>query len=239
MDLARTVRAVGPRSFYVRLTKRYVRPDSGPIIEGGCGMGQFVHAFTQAGYRCTGVDYAAETVRRVKELAPELDIRAADLRELPFPDNVFSAYWSLGVIEHYWDGYVPLVSEMTRVLKPGGYLFLTFPALSPLRRLKVRLGAYPAYSSPDAPPGFYQFILDPRREMAVFREHGFAARMLRLQSGTHGLADELPAFAPLVKTLSGLAARKRPWRYVEAALGRSLAPFAGHVALVVLQKAAG
>jgi len=47
----------------------------------------------------------------------------ADLSDLPFPDNTFDLVFSIYVLEHVSDS-APVISEIGRVLKPGG-LFLS------------------------------------------------------------------------------------------------------------------
>ena len=43
-------------------------------------------------------------------------------------------------IEHFIDGYDAILSEMYRVIKEGGYLFLTVPSMSIIRKVKAALG---------------------------------------------------------------------------------------------------
>ena len=136
-------------------TKKYLAPGS-RVLEGGCGTGVHVFGLRQNGFESIGVDNAPETVRLAKEAVPEMDIRLGDVLTLDFEDNYFDGYWSIGVIEHFWDGYEPVLSEMKRLLKPGGYLFLTFPYMSPLRKWKARRGQYPMHEhmrSLDSPFG--------------------------------------------------------------------------------------
>jgi SAM-dependent methyltransferase len=79
--------------------------EKGLILEGGCGIGQMVHAFKWQGYNAVGIDFARRTIKRVKVAVPELDIRFGDVRNLPFRDGEIAGYWSFGVIEHFWEGY--------------------------------------------------------------------------------------------------------------------------------------
>ena len=57
-------------------------PRDQPVLEAGCGRGQYVLALQRLGYDVHGVEYAEETVRAVREVEPSLRIRAADLRAL-------------------------------------------------------------------------------------------------------------------------------------------------------------
>jgi SAM-dependent methyltransferase len=143
LDLARSRKILGTRRTLVTdVTRRYLRPADGPILEGGCGIGVHVAALQNHGYQAIGVDYAAKTMAMVRQYLPRSDVRLGDVRSLvEFPDRHFAGYWSLGVIEHFWSGYEDIAREMLRVLRPGGYLFLTFPHMSPLRRVKARWAA--------------------------------------------------------------------------------------------------
>jgi len=42
---------------------------------------------------------------------------------LKFPNNFFDGYWTLGVIEHFWEGYNQIIEEAKRVIKPGDIYF--------------------------------------------------------------------------------------------------------------------
>lgn len=59
---------------------------------------------------------------------------AADVSALPFADATYDLVLSTQVLEHVQDPK-KVVSEMARVLKPGGHLFLTTPQSSPLHNL--------------------------------------------------------------------------------------------------------
>jgi SAM-dependent methyltransferase len=200
-DFAETIRSLN--RFVIRWTRRHLPPGS-RVLEGGCGRGQNVYSLQQAGYEAYGVDFAIRTVALVRQHAPELRLAAGDVRHLPFADGFFDGYWSLGVIEHFYEGYGPIMGEMARVLRRGGRLFLTFPHMSPLRKVKARLGMYPPL-----PPagfevsanGFYQFALDAQRVSDDFTKAGFQVMERTGCAGLKGFKDEAGPLKPPLQRL--------------------------------------
>ncbi|MCP4573556.1 MAG: class I SAM-dependent methyltransferase [bacterium] len=220
-----------------RLNRRYVDPEAGPVLEGGCGTAKHLAAMVRDGYECVGIDNAEQTVAAVKEAAPELDVRLGDVRELDLPDASFAAYWSLGVIEHFPEGYEAIGREMARVLKPGGVLLLAFPRLSPLRRRRALSGAFPTWSGPGVPEGFYQFALDHERVAADFQTWGFRLEEVRPQGGLYGFGQESPRLGPAALKLSRYRGGFRLVRGARRLLSDALDRDAGHSILLVLRRA--
>jgi SAM-dependent methyltransferase len=186
---------------FVRFTSRFLKPSDGVFFEGGCGGGRYVAALQRAGFRVIGLDFAEETVRALNKYAPHLDVRKGDLRAIPLPDASVVGYWSGGVIEHFWDGYRPLASEMSRVVQDGGYLFCSFPYMNPLRRLKTRLGLYAAADFAAEPPGFYQFALSKAEVVRTMSEFGFVCLQERPVAGLKGILGELGFISGLLERL--------------------------------------
>ena len=180
-----------PNSWIARTTKKYL-PLGSHILEGGCGQGNHVYALQQQGFKAVGLDYAPLTVEKLWQYAPELTIKLGDVRELPFPDNSFDGYWSLGVIEHFWDGYDTIANEIRRVIKPGGYLFLTFPCMSFLRIKKAQRGLYPYWENGLLEPdGFYQFALNPASVNRAFSNLDFHLIQEKGFASIKGIKDEV------------------------------------------------
>ena len=184
-----------------KFTQRFISPDEAPVVEGGCGKGQFVAALSRAGFQAIGIDFAPETVRALNTFAPQLDIRLGDLRAIDLPDASVAGYWSLGVIEHFWDGYEPLAREMSRVIQDGGFLFCSFPYMSPLRRAKAWLGLYPKQKFHVEPAGFYQFAL--RKDLVVQCMAGFGFKFVESapSSALKGIIGECGYFSVLLERL--------------------------------------
>src|SRR5690606_4146133 len=109
------IRSTTNDGLFIPLVQKHL-PKGSAVLEGGCGRGQLVHALQHQGYKAIGVDFAVQTIKKIKEVVPELDVRVGDVFALDFPDNSLDGYISVGVIEHFWEGYQTILKEMIRVL---------------------------------------------------------------------------------------------------------------------------
>jgi ubiquinone/menaquinone biosynthesis C-methylase UbiE len=226
-DFVKEIKNVSDDTLVVKITKRFL-PSPAKILEGGCGRGQYVYALKRNGYNTYGVDYAKETIEQITKSFPDLKVYLGDVRKLSFADNEFDGYWSLGVIEHFYEGYGEIIKEMSRVIKPGGYLFLSFPVMSPYRRLKAALGMYPKFVEDNLDKNvFYQFSLDYGRVVGELKVLGFKLDYRHYTNGFKTLKEE-SLFAPLAKIpiLSRLLKR----------FANAFSFFLGHTILLVFRK---
>ena len=99
-------------------------------LDAGCGGGRFVAALARCGARKVhGVDISEKIIEagrercRVRQLN-NVEFQRASVLELPFADASFDYVLSSGVIHHTPDPYKGFL-ELSRVLKPGGKLFLS------------------------------------------------------------------------------------------------------------------
>ena len=222
--------------YWHSLLKKYL-PDKGSrILEGGCGYGHIVDAMDHWGYRATGVDFASETVAKIKEIMPNLDVHCGDVRALDYENDYFDGYWSLGVIEHFWEGYDHVLKEMKRVLKPGGYAFVSFPCISRLDRLKIFFSGYREFKGSGMPDDFYQFGLEVSTVRQDFERSGFQYVRVRRKSGWWGLKRVLPAFERVYSFMMRLSAKSRVAKLLILGTDFLVSPLCGHSVLLVLRK---
>lgn len=110
-------------------------PKDAPVLEAGCGLGAWVIHLSGRGYDVTGVDNDPLVVERLQSSHPDLDVRLGDIVALPFADGTFGAVMSFGVVEHFPEGWGPVLAETRRVLERNGILVLTVPMNNTFRRL--------------------------------------------------------------------------------------------------------
>ena len=103
-------------------------PPGARILDAGCGSGRVLDELAQYG-SVTGIDASPVAVAAAE--ARGHDVSRARVEELPFPDGSFDLVTCLDVIEHTPDDLRAL-SELVRVTRPGGYLFVTVPAYQSL-----------------------------------------------------------------------------------------------------------
>lgn len=101
------------------------------VLDFGCGLGRHAIYFAEQGFQVSAFDLSEEGVAHLKQWAEAknlpIDACVADMMHLPYPDNRFDAAYLYHVISHTDSkGIRTILSELTRVLKPGGRVFLTF-----------------------------------------------------------------------------------------------------------------
>jgi ubiquinone/menaquinone biosynthesis C-methylase UbiE len=91
------------------------------ILDFGCGQGNMVRQYRDAGYQAFGADIDVPNTDQFIRL-----IRNDQIYRIPFDDNEFDFLFSNSVLEHVQD-LDSALSEMYRVLKPGGASLHLFP----------------------------------------------------------------------------------------------------------------
>jgi len=215
-----------------KYTFKFLKPGT-KILEGGCGLGQNVYGLSQWGYDSYGVDFAENTIKKIKKEFPELKISVQDVKKINFPTNFFDGYWSLGVIEHFWDGYDKILQEAQRVIKPNGYLFLTFPYMSPLRRLKAKLNFYKIFQN-YSDNNFYEFIFDNNQVKKRVEKYGFSFCLKYPFDATKGLKDEIFLLKPFLQKVYN--SRNIIAKGVKLLCAILFSKIASHMVLLVFRK---
>lgn len=105
--------------------------NTGKALDIGCGQGRHTFMFAENGFEAYGIDFLGRPVEEAKERAAKeangnVHFEVMDVLDLQFPDNFFDVILDWSVLDHIypqdWDRYL---QNVERVLKAGGYLFLT------------------------------------------------------------------------------------------------------------------
>jgi 2-polyprenyl-3-methyl-5-hydroxy-6-metoxy-1,4-benzoquinol methylase len=109
------------------------------VLDVGCGEGRFAAELARRGFPVVGVDVAEEPLRRARAREPALEVQIVPAEgQWPLADASFDVVWAGETIEHVADT-VGWLSEVHRVLRPGGRLLLSTPAHGRLRMLALAL----------------------------------------------------------------------------------------------------
>ena len=119
-------------------------PTWGQVVEAGSGLGRYLFYLNLLKFDVVGVDVSPVSITKCLNFtkAEGLDrirITKSDVRRMPFLDNSFSAYISLGVVEHFEEGPYEALKEAFRVIKPGGMAIISTPNRFALQILHGKL----------------------------------------------------------------------------------------------------
>lgn len=94
----------------------------GSILDIGIGAGRTTEPLSRVFARYVGVDYSGPLVESSKQLYPDADLREMDARKLEFDEPFDCVCFSFNGIDSVdFEGREQILSEIHRVLKPGGF----------------------------------------------------------------------------------------------------------------------
>ncbi len=196
-----------------RLVREYLGSLAGKrVLEIACGRGGFTTVLASLGGRVIGSDFsrtALEIARHkigpVNGTPPAISLAQSDAAKLPFLPDSFDIIISCETIEHLPDPQAAL-SEMARVCRSNGFLYLTTPNyfnLMGLYRVYDRLRSRPQ-ASDEAQP--YDTVWTFPRVRRLIRDGGW--KILRTDGTVHQIP--FPGRSPItVHPLESSAALRR------------------------------
>jgi ubiquinone/menaquinone biosynthesis C-methylase UbiE len=121
------------------------------VLDVGCGDGRLAAELAQAGALVAGADPSRIAIERARAAVPGgtfEQIGAAG--RLPFADSRFDAVTCVHVLQHVEDTQL-LLSEIRRVLRPGGTLAVAVPNNGRVYRTFVSVTAFERHHDPLQP----------------------------------------------------------------------------------------
>ncbi len=203
MTLDNLVETFGSIDIYLfdQLLKGRITPGM-KILDAGCGGGRNLVYFMQNGFQVFGVDHSAAAINEIQRLAaniselPNENFSLQLVEDLWFADGSFDVLLSSAVLhfardEAHWNA---MVSEMWRVLKPGGMLFARLSSTVGMENLVSHVEGR-RFQLPDGPEWFlvdYEFLgmvtqelggewLEPFKTVVVHGKRAMSTWVIRKQ----------------------------------------------------------
>ncbi len=126
----KTQRWLCPADGMDALAKRWLSLGFRTMLDRGCGPGRHSILFAQQGFTVTAMDLSGDVLDYLASWAGELQLSLStiqgDMFHMPFPDDAFDCVLDYNVSYHTdTAGYRQAVSELHRILRPGGEAYLT------------------------------------------------------------------------------------------------------------------
>ncbi|HSG00834.1 MAG TPA: class I SAM-dependent methyltransferase [Vicinamibacterales bacterium] len=121
---------VARRALVLHLLARYSHRNSSVVVDVGCGTGLLAAALARRGDRVVALDFRPEGLRRLEPSGLALWPVQSSATDLPLEAGTADVVLALDVFEHVDDEAA--IGEAVRVLKPGGTLVITVPAMPSL-----------------------------------------------------------------------------------------------------------
>ena len=99
----------------------------GRILDAGCGNGRLSEIFEKIKVDYIGIDSSEKLIAAAQVKYPSLKFKVADILDLPLPAAEFDAVFLIAVLQHVPSAELRLKAllNISRVLKPGGFLLMT------------------------------------------------------------------------------------------------------------------
>ncbi len=110
------------------------------VLDLGCGTGRHTVMLAKAGFDVYANDVSKEGIRQTRKWLKDKNLKAnikhaSCYKKFPYKDDFFDAVISIQVVHHnFHDKVKYCISEIERVLKPGGLAFITVTASKYKRR---------------------------------------------------------------------------------------------------------
>jgi SAM-dependent methyltransferase len=132
--------AVNYNAFLTELVLRYAG-DAAALLDFGAGIGTFAATLVERGRAVSCIETDTDQAGMIAAKGIPVQQRVSD-----YPDNSFDFIYSLNVLEHIEDD-VQALTELRRVLKPQGKIFIYVPALNVLySSMDRKVGHHRRYS---------------------------------------------------------------------------------------------
>ena len=96
------------------------------VLELGCGSGKTLERLLESGAEAFAIDFSSSAVEICRRrFGADVEVKVADVRELPFPDAYFDGILAVHVLNHLTtQDRAVAAKEIIRCIRPGGWILL-------------------------------------------------------------------------------------------------------------------
>jgi SAM-dependent methyltransferase len=179
-DQVPDVSALAQRDEYQIIRPFLERLSSGSrILDAGCGLGEWTVFLGQLGFEVVGQDLIPEIIEDLTARFPAQRFVRGDIRQTGFASESFDACFSWGAFEHFENGIGDCLDEARRILRPGGWLFISVPfqnwrhTIRDARPLETWDPSFDRTTGYPRPQRFYQWRFTRPELQRELELHGF------------------------------------------------------------------
>lgn len=119
-----------PHEYMEYVSVFFLKNKVSKVLDLGCGVGRNLLYLVEKGFNTYGIDISPEGVQQTQKMLPLRErskVSKGDVfKPLPYKDNFFDAIVSVQVMQHATEGEIKkTIKEIFRIIKPGGYIFVT------------------------------------------------------------------------------------------------------------------
>lgn len=118
---------------WMRASRALRLPAGSKVLDLGCAFGFGMRHLTRR-YQAYGHDLNPDYIDRARQSVPKAAFTCGSAEDVPYEDGTFDAILLLDVLEHVPD-VRSVVSEIDRLLSPGGQLIISVPNQGALERI--------------------------------------------------------------------------------------------------------
>jgi SAM-dependent methyltransferase len=160
--------------------------EKGKLLDIGAGRGELLRVARENGWTATGIETSPTFADYASDYSG-VEILRKPLLECRLNENTFDAVILAAVLEHLYNP-AEVMQEISRILKPGGAVFLDVPNEQGLYFIignlyqRLRLRDWVVNLAPTFPP-YHVFGFTPRSLRTLLAKHGLEPAIWRVFSG--------------------------------------------------------
>ena len=156
------------------------RLGSGSVLDVACGTGTLLAMAYEKGLRCYGIDISEGMLDQARVKVPNAELKMASYYEIPNPSGYFDYVVATNALSGAFIDAKKVLSEMIRVCKSGGEIYIAeWPkALKEtlMERLIVKLASFNDDAPKDYLKIFRELDYEPEVEVLSKRYHVFGIK---------------------------------------------------------------